>query len=69
MDVFGLTVWGMAILAVFAAGLEAYDHRLAMLFVLVTLFALFLRHSDEFVKILRSLNPFPASQVPPGETT
>lgn len=66
---FGMTMWSIGILVVFAAGLEAYDTRLAMLFVLVTLFALFMRHADEVSRIIRALNPYPVSQLPPREAT
>lgn len=61
---FGLTLWSAGILVVFAAGLEAYDSRLAMMFVIVTLFALFIRHADEIVKILHSVTPTAFTRSP-----
>ena len=63
---FGATIWAGAVLVIIASAIEAYDQKLAMLIVMVTLFALFIGHAGQIVAILKSITPAPASAYSHG---
>jgi len=54
---FGATIWAGAVLVIIASAIEAYDQKLAMLIVMVTLFALFIAHTGQIVALLQSITP------------